>query len=235
MRHGGACLTSTPATVPSAFQQHITAEPAAVRKWQRAACGSVQESCLRSSPTTNVSSIRPSKDRSSLSRRASVPIRWQARPVSTRCSLAALTSAFAQIGRPRWQAMNEEHRLQQSQVAGQRRVRQTGVTAHVRKVQQTGGAGGQQLEQVRQGVQAIHPRQLAHVPLQDRGNISANHAPVVRPFCVALPPVTAANQSGGEVVFCGVRFWFGNGAANRRFTNLHVCQSVRRRKMETAE
>jgi hypothetical protein len=29
-------------------------------------------------------------------------------------------------------------------------------------------AGGRELEQVRQGVQAIHPRQLAHVTLQDR-------------------------------------------------------------------
>jgi hypothetical protein len=62
--------------------------------------------------------------------------------------LGGFDQALAQIGGPCRQTMNKEHRFQQSQVASQRRVRQTGVATNIREVQHTRGTGCQQLEQV---------------------------------------------------------------------------------------
>ena len=108
---------------------------------------------------------------------------------------------------------DEKHGFQQSQVTGQRGVRQAGVAAHIGEVQQPGRAGRQQLEQVRQGVQGVHARQVAHIALEDRRDIGGKPGrAAVLGLALGCFRITTPGQTRRQV-FAGWRsFRLGDGA-----------------------
>ncbi len=85
--------------------------------------------------------------------------------------LGSFDQALPQMWRPGWEAMHKKYWFQQGQITGQGRVRQSGIPADVGEIRQTGCAGGEQFERVGQLVQGIDPRQIAHVPLQNSGEV----------------------------------------------------------------
>ena len=85
--------------------------------------------------------------------------------------LGRLYEALAQVRGPCGQPMDKKQRLQQGQIARYGRVRQSRIPADIGQVEESSGAGGQQLEQVGQGVKRVHLCQIAHITLEQGRNV----------------------------------------------------------------